>query len=848
VNALSGLIDRLPPIGSDPIDVIDAFATWAADHGRPLYPHQEEAGLALGDGQHVVLATPTGSGKSTVAMLGIILARNRGERSVWTAPIKALVAEKFFDLVDLLGASEVGLAIGDASINREAPVLVCTAEVLANQALAIGDESGFGFACLDEFHYYAEADRGWAWQVPLLCLRNTQFLLASATLGDIEFIREDLFARTKREVANITSVKRPTPLYHQWRSTTVAESVQDAIKDGLSPVYLVHGSQADAIERAQSLTSLPLTSRPQREAIAEALKGERLNTGFGQALGRFLRNGVGVHHAGMLPRYRRLVERLAGEGLLPVICGTDTLGVGVNIPIRTVLLSALTKYDGSKVRTLRAREFHQLSGRAGRPGFDPDGHVWAQAPDHVIDNERALVKAGDDPKARRKVKRAEPPKGFVHYDEATFNRLIAAAPEPLVSKFRVTPNLVASVLARRDGVDVLKDLLATNHDSADRKRGHKKRAIEVYRSLEAAGVAQRMRAADGTCEGVQIGSLIEGGGDERMELRFTSPLGPFSIEVIATLDREDPSYVLDVVSVMESVLEDPMAILIAQEKAARAAEIGRLKSEGVGYEERLELLDGISWPKPQAELLAACYETYQANHPWIYERPSPKSILREMLESGETFSGFVNRYKIERSEGLLLRYLSDAYRSLDRSLSSEAYNEPLEDVIEWLGGLLRAVDASLLEEWERLSGVDPVQREQQRGPTTVAGPPKAWKTAMRTAAFGWVDLLARKGSGTVIVADRTGWPQLELIDAMRTYWLTYDSISTDADARSAKYFTINEEPERWVINQRFVDPEGDTEWGFTAYINLADAMEAGAPTLILESVGPFGREVTRSGS
>jgi energy-coupling factor transporter ATP-binding protein EcfA2 len=842
---VTSLIDRLPPPGSDPLDVIEAFANWAAEQGRPLYPHQEEAGLALGEGHHVVLATPTGSGKSTVAMLGIVLARNRGERSVWTAPIKALVAEKFFDLVNLLGASEIGLAIGDASINREAPVLVCTAEVFANQALAMGDASAFGFACLDEFHYYAEADRGWAWQVPLLCLRNTQFLLASATLGDIEFIRTDLERRTDRPVANITSVKRPTPLYHQWRNTTVAESVQDAIKEGLSPVYLVHGSQADAIERAQSLTSLPLTSRPQRESIAEALKGERLNTGFGQSLGRFLRNGVGVHHAGMLPRYRRLVEKLAGEGLLPVICGTDTLGVGVNIPIRTVLLSALTKYDGSRVRTLRAREFHQLSGRAGRPGFDPDGHVWAQAPDHVIDNERALAKAGDDPKARRKVKRAEPPKGFVHFDEATFNRLIAAAPEPLTSRFRVTPNLVASVLARPDGVYVLKDLLLTNHDAADRKRGHKKRAIEVYRSLEAAGVAQRQRSADGTCEGVQIGSLVDGD-DERMELRFTSPLGPFSIEVISTLDREDPTYVLDVVSVVESVLEDPMALLIAQEKAARANEIGRLKSEGVGYEERLELLDGVTWPKPLAELLAACYETYQSNHPWIHERPSPKSILREMLESGETFAGYVNRYKIERSEGLLLRYLSDAYRTLDRSLSSEAYTDALEDVIEWLGGLLRAVDASLLEEWERLSGVDPVQREQVSGPIAAVGPPKAWKTAMRTAAFGWVDLFARKGSGTVIVADRTGWPQLELIDAMRTYWLTYDSISTDADARSAKYFTITEEPGRWVINQRFVDPEGDAEWGFTAYIDLAAAMEAGSPTLVLESIGPFGAEVSKS--
>ena len=839
------LLDRLPPVGADPIDVVEAFASWAAEQGRPLYPHQEEAGLCLAEGHHVVLATPTGSGKSTVAMLGIVLARNLGLRSVWTAPIKALVAEKFFDLVELLGASEVGLAIGDASINRNGPVLVCTSEVLANQGLAQGNAANFGFACLDEFHYYAEADRGWAWQVPLLTLTNTQFLLASATLGDVTFIREDLAKRTGRPVANVTSVERPTPLFHQWRQTPVAESIADAIKEGLSPIYLVHGSQADSIERAQALTSLPLTTRPQREAIAEALKGERLNTGFGQSLARFLRNGVGVHHAGMLPRYRRLVEKLAGEGLLPVICGTDTLGVGINIPIRTVLLSALTKYDGSRVRTLRAREFHQLAGRAGRPGFDPDGHVWAQAPDHVIDNERALVKAGDDPKARRKVKRAEPPKGFVHFDEKTFNRLIHAEPEPLVSRFRVTPNLVASVLDRPDGVAVLKDLLATNHDSADRKRAHKRRAIEVYRSLEGAGVAERVRNTDGSCAGVQMGSQINDGSGDRAELRFTSPLAPFAIEVIATLDRTDPAYVLDVVSVIESVIEDPMALLIAQEKAARATEVGRLKSEGVAYEDRMELLQAVTWPKPQRELIGACFDTYRQHHPWIHEWPSPKSILREMLETGETFAGFVNRYKIERSEGLLLRYLSDAWRMLDRSLASDAYTDALEDVIEWLGGLLRAVDASLLEEWERLSGLDPVQRVETAAPTMATGPPRGWRTAIRTASFGWVEMFARKGYAAL--GDRTGWSVGQLWQAMSGYWSTYEAMITDGDARSANFFALSDDetPGQWVVRQRFVDPEGDGEWGFTAHVDLAAALEAGAPTLVLDSVGSFGNEITR---
>jgi hypothetical protein len=834
---MSPLVDLLPPRGSDPALVLDAFAEWATAGGRPLYPHQEDAALALASGDHVVLATPTGSGKSLVAIAGIVLALNDGRRSVWTAPIKALVAEKFFDLVDLLGAHQVGLATGDASINSDAPVLVCTAEVLANSALASGRKSEFGFACLDEFHYYADADRGWAWQIPLLELTGCQMLLASATLGDMTAITTDLRDRSGRAVTEVTSVDRPTPLYHQWRMTSVSDSVLDAVGDSLSPVYVVHATQAAAIERAQALVSLNVTTRPQREAIAAAMKSTRMGRGFGETLDRLIRNGVGVHHAGMLPRYRRLVERLAGEGLLPVICGTDTLGVGVNIPIRTVLMTALTKFDGSRNRVFSVREFHQLAGRAGRPGFDPDGHVWVQAPDHVIDNAKAMAKAGDDPKARRKATKSKAPEGFVHYDETTMQRLIAARPEPLVSRFRVTADLVATVLARPVGPDALKHLLRTNHDAPARRRLHKKRAIAVYRSLEAAGVAERRRDAAGRCEGVRVGSLIEGS-DERGALRFSAPLMPFAIEVIATMDRDDPQYVVDVVSVVESVLDDPRQILYAQQSAAKGAEVARLKAEGVQYEERMALLDAVTWPKPLNELIETCFAAYREHHPWVAEGPSPKSILREMLEGGDSFATFVRRYRLERSEGLVLRYLTDAWRTLDRSLPDDVYTPTMDDVVEWLGSLIRATDATLLDEWARLAGEPVHDHRSLEAPTaTRAGPPAAWRTAVRTAAFGWTELLAARAY--VALADRSGWSESQLAEAMGPYWADYAAIGIDAAARSAAHFTLVEEPGRWVITQRLVDPDGDGEWRFVAVVDLELALAEGAPTLQLERLGPL---------
>lgn len=831
----------LPPVGSDPADVVDAFVDWAASTGRPLYPHQEDALLALAGGDHVVLATPTGSGKSLAALAGIALALNRGDRAVWTAPIKALVAEKFFELTALLGADRVGLATGDASINHDGDVLVCTAEIFANQALAEGaatmtgpNGTGTGFACLDEFHYYGEADRGWAWQVPLLAAHRTQFLLMSATLGDMTAISTDLSTRTKRPVQRITAVTRPTPLYPKFRMTPVAESVSEAVAEGLSPVYVVHTTQASSAERAQALSSLTLTTRPQREAIAAALAEVKFAPGFGQTLARFLRNGIGVHHAGMLPRYRRLVEKLAGDGLLPVICGTDTLGVGVNIPIRTVLFTALTKFDGQRVRVFRSREFHQIAGRAGRPGFDPDGHLWAQAPEHIIENARAMSRAGDDPKARRKASKSAPPKGFVHYDAATFERLLASTPEPLTSRFKVTPDLIATVLARPDGPAALKDLLTTNHDAAPKRRQHLRRAISVYRSLEAAGVAERLRDDTGRAIGVRVGSLIEGS-DHRGSLRFSSPLMPFAIEVLSTLDRDEPTYHLDVLSVVEAVLDDPMPILYAQRDAAKGLEIARLKSEGVPYEERITMLDTVEWPKPLSELIESCFETYRGAHPWIDVWPSPKSIVREMVETGETFGGFVHRYQLQRSEGLVLRYLTDAWRTLDRSLTDDTYSEMLEDIIEWLGAVIRATDGSLLEEWQRLSGLEVREHAEPTAPVQ-AGPPKAWRTAVRTAAFAWVELLARRDYARL--AERTGWSTGQLLTTMAPYWLEYDHIGIDGDARSQRFFELTAAPNRWVIRQQLADPEGNGEWWLTAEVDLATAMLEGAPTLKLLTLGP----------
>ena len=304
---MASLLDLAPrPYDADAAYTV--FAAWAEGRGLPLYPAQDEALIEIVSGANIILSTPTGTGKSLVAIAAHFTALAQGKRTFYTAPIKALVSEKFFALVDIFGADNVGMVTGDSSVNPDAPIICCTAEILANIALRQGADAEVDQVVMDEFHFYADPERGWAWQVPLLTLPRVQFILMSATLGDMKPIADDLTRRTGRETALITGVDRPVPLHYSYAMTPVHETIEELLATGQSPIYIVHFSQAAALERAQAMTSMKIISREQRDEIAEAIGGFRFTTRFGQTLSRRIRSGIGVHHAGMLPKYRRLVE------------------------------------------------------------------------------------------------------------------------------------------------------------------------------------------------------------------------------------------------------------------------------------------------------------------------------------------------------------------------------------------------------------------------------------------------------------------------------------------------------------------------------------------------------------
>lgn len=817
----------------DTDEIYERFFTWVEDvKGVEPWPHQEEAIMDLLAGDHVILNTPTGSGKSLVALGMHFAALCTGRRSYYTAPIKALVSEKFFDLVEVFGRENVGMITGDTHINADAPIICCTAEILANQALREGRHADVGCVAMDEFHYYGDPERGWAWQVPLLTLPDTQFLLMSATLGNVDAIADKLEDMTDTDVDIIADAPRPVPLTYEYTLDPLEKTVELAFGKGETPIYVVHFSQDAALETANALASTGVSSKEQRAAIAEAIKGTKFTTAFGKILQRLLRTGIGIHHAGMLPRYRRLVEQLAQQGLLPVICGTDTLGVGINVPIHSVVLTALTKFDGTKMRKLRAREFHQIAGRAGRMGFDTEGLVIAEAPEFEIENAKALAKAGNDPKKLKKVKRKKAPEGFVTWNENTFDKLIDAAPETLVPHMKITHSMVLNEVEQggdaRYRIDRLIDDSAQTPEQKERLHA---RADEIFQTLFDTNVIETEDRDDGDKDYFMTVDMPD-------DFALDQPLSPFLLAALELLDPESDTYALDVISMVEATLEDPKQVLRAQERQARDEAMIRMKEDGLDYDERMDRLQEITYPKPLEDMLQAAFDEYRHDVPWANDYwLSPKSVVRDMVETASDFTGYIARYNIARSEGTLLRYLSDAYRALARTVPQEKRDEQLDDIISWLRVVVRSIDSSLVDEWEN-AGTD---TDASEAAANLAAPGakqavvedrRGLTVLVRNAMFRRVQLMDLDKPDKLGALDKDwGYGVHEWEDMLDDYYDEHEYVNIDAKARSGELFILDESKENsehsWKVRQIIDDSDGDHDWAITGTVDLDTTQSSG---------------------
>ena len=880
------LYDLIPRDEKASNDVLlGRFLDYVEGRRLQLYPAQESAILELFEEKNVILNTPTGSGKSLVATALHFAAIAEGRRSVYTCPIKALVNEKFMALCREFGPDNVGLSTGDASVNREAPILCCTAEILANIALREGAAANVQDVVMDEFHYYADRERGGAWQIPLLTLARTRFLLMSATLGDTAFFEEELTRLNGRATVTVASTDRPVPLEHAYSELPLAKTVESLVADGKAPVYVVHFTQLDAAQSAQDFTSINVCSREEKAAIANALEGFKFSSPYGPDIKKWLRHGIGLHHAGLLPKYRVLNEQLAQKGLLKIICGTDTLGVGINVPIRTVLFTRLCKYDGQKTGILSARDFHQIGGRAGRKGFDDRGWVVAQAPEHVIENLKLAEKAARD--GKKSVKRQPPEKNFVNWDKNTFLRLIAAPPERLTSRFQVTHGMLLNVLSRDgDGCRAMQQLISRCHETPRQKQAHTKRAWQLFRSLLDRKIVEFInprgaRTAESASPSSSHADMAVRAPSERklrvnVELQedfsMDQALSLYLLETIPLVDPQQPDYALVLLTLVESIVEDPDIILRKQLDRVKDQKMAEMKMEGLDYDKRMEELEKLEYPKPNREFVYSTFNAFADRHPWVgQENIRPKSIAREMFESFRSFGDYIRDYELQRAEGVLLRHLNQAFKVLTQTVPDNAKNDQVREMELYLGSMIRQVDSSLLDEWERMR--DP---NFQRAETKEVRPPgaeeaaqditrdaKAFTAAIRNRIFvflrglvvrdfegalanlftgeGRADLLVGQEAQQRVPTDAGGepWTAERLRAAMESYEAEHDHLCLDPNARNVRhtYVLPSEDKKTWRVQQMLVDPEGDNDWVAEFEVDLAQSRAAGEPFLKLQRIG-----------
>ena len=820
--------------------LLDAFLAYVRHKGLELYPAQEQAILEILEGKNVILATPTGSGKSLVAEAMHFQALALGERSVYTAPIKALVNEKFFALCRDFGTAKVGLLTGDASVNPDAPILCCTAEILSNMALRKGEYLNVGYVIVDEFHYYSDRDRGVAWQIPLLSIHRAIFLLMSATFGDAEPFRKRLTALNGLPTAVVTSSARPVPLDYEYRETPLHETLLDLVKQNKVPVYLVNFTQRACAEEAQNLMSQDYCTKDEKRAIAEALRGVRFDTPYGKEVQKFVRHGVGLHHAGLLPKYRLLVEKLAQRGYLKIIVGTDTLGVGVNIPIRTVLFSRLCKFDGQKTALLSAREFHQIAGRAGRKGFDDRGSVVVQAPEHVIENLRMEGKVANDPAKKRKlVRKRAPERNYVHWDRGIFERVVQSPPESLTSRFSVNHGMIINVLQRGQGCRPLARLIRDCHENKHDKRVLGRTALQMFRSLLDASIVGFDEAGK-----LQVTAVLQD------DFSLNRTLSLFLVEAMETLDQESPTYGVDLVTLVESILENPDFILMRQLDRLKGEKVAELKAQGMEYEERMEELQKLEYPKPNAEVIYELFNAFAKHHPWVGgENIRPKTIAREMFETFQAFTDYEKDYGLERAEGQLLRYLSGVYKTLVQTVPPRAKTEQVSEIITFLGAIVRSTDCSLLEEWERMQRGDLVELPAGEEDTVltvadrvdVTRDERGFTVLVRNALFSLLRLLARRdfeGATACFEGNEEPWTATQFQSALAPYFEAHATIRLDPPARIPQHTRMLSKDEHfWNVEQVICDPEEDNDWYIRCRVDLAKSRTSGHPVIAIEALG-----------
>ena len=624
------------------------------------------------------------------------------------------------------------------------------------------------------------------------------------------------------------------PLEFDYSTTALEEKIEELVEANRAPIYLVHFSQLACARTAQDLMSRNFCTKEEKQAIAEILIDADFRSPYGKEIKKLLRHGLGIHHAGLLPKYRTLVEKLAQKGLLKVICGTDTLGVGVNVPIRTVVFTQLFKYGGQSTKTLAVRDFKQIAGRAGRRGFDDIGYVVAQAPEHVIANIKADAKAAAKGGKSKAMKKKPPEKGFVNWDEKTFRKLIDSPSEKLTSSFVMRHGMLLNLLSRsdEDGCSELRRIIRDSHETASAKATLRKRAFGLFRGLVEGNIL-RILPKDQRTGPSKVALNIE----LQDDFTLNQALATYLIEAVPQLDATDPVYPLNVISLAEAIVEDPAQVLRKQVDKMKDKLVAEMKADGVEYDQRMDALEQVEHPKPGKEFIYATYNEFALKNPWAKEASvRPKSIAREMFEDYSSFEDYIKKYGLEKSEAILLRHLSEVYKILAQTVPPNLKTPEVEEAEEFFGEIIRTTDSSLIDAWEKLRNPEEpketkVPKPEREIPYTRNKP--ALLKATRGLIFQFIKSLSHGSVEHALSLVKSEQTTAQVQESLTSYEEARGPMRLDPEARNHKHTHIQELPEKsiWIIQQTLVDQEDTNDHLVHFQLDLKETDKERAPVL-----------------
>ncbi len=691
--------------------------------GIEPYPVQEQAIRHIVAGTSVLVTVPTGTGKTLMAKAALQAAVMRGERAIYTTPLRALTEEKYRELCADFGDENVGFATGDYKVNREAPIQVEVAEILWNRV--VGDKSvcPAEVVVMDEGHYFNDPERGYVWEQSIIGLDpRSQLVILSATVG-----RPDRFCQwaslTRRvPMELVESRERKVPLVHDFREEPLIDTVRELAHKGDVPAIVFVFGREQCFEVARLLKSCRRFTTDEEKAKVEALCDEALLPGgVANELRPLFSHGIGIHHAGILPRYKQLVEQLALERLIKFVVSTETIAAGINLPARTVVFPSLRKFIKNEPRMVTAAEYHQMAGRAGRPQFDDRGLAITLAPEEIVSElkkelrDAAKRPAYDEGKVRKSVynkARSEAQrKGDIIWTPESHAELVRGEPAELRSKTKITteqvlaiglPDLATTALPGAGFVAPKKTELAERMAEAEASLPPSMR-LDIVTMIDNLLLEDRERRGlhktlAQLVDNLRAIEVIDQHGTQVAGMMIRQLQGMDGLFIWYALYNHDLDYV-ELRQLVEFLVDhDIIQRQLDRKEEDKKREWVKARLRELRLENPQLTWDDVvaEWEREHPRPLTKVEEVFQAfsaavPHPELHGGKKPKNVWATMEDSGMSFLEFVAAEGLQHEEGNLFSYLVRVMNFANK-LGEASHLDQLCDLSDRVRALLARID------------------------------------------------------------------------------------------------------------------------------------------------------------